>query len=645
MAEIKLSEYNIKIFEWVKEGTPGENAVVEAIAGSGKSFSIVKAIEYIPSDKRIMFLAYNKSTVEELKKRIKDTPNFTIRTSHSLGYAMLKTHFKYQETTPDLEVNEYKYRNYFKQMFVELTGDIEFANKEEREEFKETILGLIDICRVYLCETEEDICKIADKYSYRINNSHSYIIHHLIEWGKQNLDTVDYTDMICLPNYFNLNINSMKYDWVIVDEVQDQNIAMQKLFLKCIKKKGKFLGVGDRKQSIMGFSGANDQAFNELLKIPNTIPLDLSINYRCPQAVLPVVKTFVPQFQLRDEAPKGKFLNDVLVKDIKPNSMVLCRNTAPLIKLYLQLIRKNIKCYIKGMDIASSLITLIEQIDLPYIQSDLKMDGIIPRLYRKLFESRNNLMAKTKIDIYDATLERTIQQRLETISTIKVLSEGLIYTNQLTDRIKKIFKQTEEDGICLITCHKAKGMEHENVYLLCPSLIPSKQAKKDWEVESEKNLLYVTYTRTKNIFGTISEKDFPPPFENRDVKDVVKELSNIEIIVNKIFKPRTEEKKETIKSDKVYKMENNKSGKSTESIEINNSRKEVYERELNKFTKVMKGRTIGECYDIFNDFNINNTIRVVESDGKSMVVTCDYVPGRISVALEKNVIIGVTDIE
>lgn len=37
--------------------------------------------------------------------------------------------------------------------------------------------------------------------------------------------------------------------------------------------------------------------------------------------------------------------------------------------------------------------------------------------------------------------------------------------------------------------------------------MPSKSAKKDWEIKQEYNLMYVAYTRAKNTLGFIDEKN------------------------------------------------------------------------------------------------------------------------------------------
>ena len=39
--------------------------------------------------------------------------------------------------------------------------------------------------------------------------------------------------------------------------------------------------------------------------------------------------------------------------------------------------------------------------------------------------------------------------------------------------------------------------------------MPSRLARRDWEIKSERNLIYVAYTRAKKSLNFVSEKEFP----------------------------------------------------------------------------------------------------------------------------------------
>ena len=63
--------------------------------------------------------------------------------------------------------------------------------------------------------------------------------------------------------------------------------------------------------------------------------------------------------------------------------------------------------------------------------------------------------------------------------------------------------------------------------------MPSKSAKKPWEIEQEKNIMYVAYTRPRNVLGFLDERDFEK-YKTYDANNK-KRLKRIEEKVNNIF--------------------------------------------------------------------------------------------------------------
>jgi superfamily I DNA/RNA helicase len=120
------------------------------------------------------------------------------------------------------------------------------------------------------------------------------------------------------------------------------------------------------------------------------------------------------------------------------------------------------------------------------------------------------------------------------IKALEVLSEGLTTTDELIAKIDEIFpKRDKSEGIALSTVHKAKGLEANNVFVVCRSLMPSKSAKKDWEVQQEHNLMYVAYTRAKNMLCFVDEKEFQQyDMTNLDNQKV---LARLEAQVNRVL--------------------------------------------------------------------------------------------------------------
>jgi superfamily I DNA/RNA helicase len=97
-----------------------------------------------------------------------------------------------------------------------------------------------------------------------------------------------------------------------------------------------------------------------------------------------------------------------------------------------------------------------------------------------------------------------------------------------------MFDKEGKDGVQLSTIHRAKGLEADNVFIICPSLIPSKLSQTDWEKNEEQHLLYVMCTRPKNTLNYVTEKEIKPNNAYSENNSFYKELVNIKKEVNNI---------------------------------------------------------------------------------------------------------------
>lgn len=515
------SVYQEKFFDWIEHGEG--NALIEAKAGSGKTSTCVASMKLIPKEEKCLFIAFNKAIADELNERIKSKPNCVARTTHSLGLLMLR-----RNLGSDIEIDEYKYRKYLKENICELTTiNGQINSRSEIDNYIDNISTLINYSRFNLAQTEDDIDYVAQKYNIPLSYDECVVTKKCLEWGKKHTETIDYTDMIWLPVELSLNPIGLTYDWVFLDEAQDSSLCTIQLFLKCIKRGGRFVAVGDPDQSIYAFAGASEEAFDFMKNYPNTTLFDLPISYRCPKKIVQFANFIVPNMFAREDAPDGIITRNCHVRDIKEGDMVLCRSKEPLIKLYVKLLRKNVNCYIKGQDIGKNLIKTLTKIKQEELNKDLNSDGVFVRLYENLFDERNKLMQKRGLDYDDATLSSFIMDKYDTISALFVLSEKCTTKTELIEHITEIFKE-DSNGVCLSTVHKAKGLEADNIYILCHSMMPSKLAVQKWEKEQEKNLMYVAYTRAKKMLGFVSEKEIKPGGTSQEPMDIINELAYVE---------------------------------------------------------------------------------------------------------------------
>lgn len=525
------SPYQEKIFDFITEGDG--NAVVSAKAGSGKTFTIVNAMKLIPKTKKAIFIAFNKSIADELNEKLKNNSNCMAYTTHSLGFRMIR-----RNLGNDIIVDEYKYRTYLKNNFLNVTGlnDGEInIEKNQINEYTENILLLIDFSRLFLAHDDEAINNIVERYDVPLIANEVEVVKRCLEWGKNNITSIDYVDMLWLPTALNLRPLGMLYDWVFLDEAQDSSIAAIALFKKCVKPNvGRWVCVGDEKQCINLFCGSNEDNFRQLCHSENTQVFDLPVSYRCGKKIIEFSQSIVKDILPKENAIDGEIKNGCKLSCLKDGDMVLARSKAPLLKVYTKLIKKGINCYIKGLDIGANLINLLDSIKGEELNINLRKDGVFIRLYDKLFETRDKLVEKRGLDIDDATLSSYIMEQYDTIKALEVLAFNCATKNELKERIRDIFKE-DSKGVCLSTIHKSKGLEADNVYILCHSSMPSKNCHHEWERIQEKNLMYVAYTRAKKILGFISEKEVPPTGSMSEPEDILNELNYIESKVCEIL--------------------------------------------------------------------------------------------------------------
>ena len=483
--EFTPSEYQKKIFEFVTKGTG--NAVINAKAGSGKTTTLVEAMKLIPSKEKILFVAFNKSIEQELSNRLKEYSNVSVRTYHSLGFAILR-HCLGKKSS--FRVNEYKYTTFINNNLTNLFPDIDCLNKNDLKVLKSNVKQLVDFARFNLAQTPKEIKGLCVKYGITPLLNECEVIPTILDWGKSNTSEIDYTDMIWLCIELDFKPRTFKYDYIFIDEAQDSSIVQQALIKKCFKRGSRFIAVGDDFQCINAFAGADQDAFIKLQNEPNTRILNLPITYRCPKSIVDYVKLAVGvEIEPYEHSIDGEIKHDVNPYEPKNNDMVLCRNTAHLVKLYMKYNRVNKKSYLKGRNICDNFKTLILQTGKDYLSLEMRRDGVFPRLYERLFEKINKEILLSGMEYEDVVNTRPIMDFIDTIKALEVLSEGIIWKDDLIKKIDTIFTDSDDSsGICLSTIHKAKGLEADNVFILCPSLMPSKYAKQKWELIAEDNL-------------------------------------------------------------------------------------------------------------------------------------------------------------
>ena len=507
--EYEPSQYQKAIFDYIQHEKG--NLVVEAAAGSGKTYTLVKALSLIPPDKRVLMTAFNKDIVKELTKKVKEFPNVEVRTLHGLGMILTTRGWGIGGMKPEA----YKYTQLIYNHWQDLTKtNINKLSRNARKSFVENTKKLVDFGRFYLATTRSEMIELMTKYDIPCVADEVDVALKVMAIGGKNLDSIDYTDMIWMPHIYDLHLQECEYDFIMVDECQDLNVAERNLVLRCLKEGGRLIAVGDSNQCIYGFSGSDPDSFRAIQSIPNTVSMPLSISYRCPESVVKFAQNLVPSIEAKQGAEEGVILDCVSLDDVHDGDMVLCRNNAPLLQVYCKLLEQGKRAYIRGSDVGKNLQNIVIGTHKDYLHTNLKRDGVFIRLYEDLFNSRKAIMERYGISQEDAMKHETIQAKLDMIRALEVLGADLTTTEELTKKIEDIFPKNDKgEGIMLSTVHKAKGLEADNVFIACASLMPSKSALDEWQVQQERNLMYVAYTRAKKVLGFLNEEE-TPDFDN-----------------------------------------------------------------------------------------------------------------------------------
>lgn len=520
--EYPWSKYQKGVFEFMQYGRG--NAVVKACAGSGKTTTLVKCLDYVPDNTKILLTAFNKDIVDELKKRTLGMPMVMASTLHSLGLKLLRNHFD----VASLPLDEYKYSKFIKTNIKNLSEeDLSLFSRKEYNLYMENILQLVDFGRCYLASTMNDMDFISERYGLELWNDEKEVALKVIKWGIRNADTVDFTDMVSLPNYLGVTDKKLTFGMIFCDEVQDLNKAQRELLLRCRADGCRCIFFGDDNQAIYGFSGSSADSFKVLQNLPDTITLPLSISYRCAEEIVKYARTFVHDIECSGDGRKGEVLHDMPIDVIGDGDMVLCRNNAPLMGVYNDLIASGVKAFVRGKDIGANMKKIVKRTEAINLSRELDADGVFPRLYADLFETRNIMMVRRGIDKKTATRSSLFQNKLDIIKALYVLTEGLKTAQEAIDKISMVFSDNISEGVSLSTVHKAKGLEADRVWIICRSLMPSKNATLSWELEQEHNLIYVAYTRAKNTLGFIAEDEAASHFDNE-----MDELNSIEKVID-----------------------------------------------------------------------------------------------------------------
>lgn len=492
------------------------NIKINAVAGSGKTTTIIEYAKTRPKEARILYLAFNRSVKLEAVKKFADKKidNVKVETAHSLAYKNIVFRHNYKVRA----------QGYKTQEIAELLGLQ--GNGEKHAEY--IVANHINKFITYFCNSDKQKVQDLNYLDVVSDNKAKAFVTAFYEYiqnqsrlllSKMDKGEIEITHDFYLKK-FQLENPKLNFDYILFDEGQDASPAMLDIFLK---QKAIKVIVGDTHQQIYGWRFA----VNSLEKADfNTF--HLSTSFRFSQDIANLANEILKwKNHLSEYNPitiTGKGNN----KELKTKAVLARTNLGLLLKAIEYVTEKkelkhiyfegNINSYTYADEGAS----LYDVLNLYNGNQNLIKD--------KLVKAMNNI----------AELEEYIE-KTEDVQLAMMLDIVKEYGNNIPAIIKRIKDrhvendEKEKAEIIFSTVHRCKGMEYDAVQLVNDFITEEKllKIKSDPEEEPDKaklneeiNLLYVAVTRTKNIIHipeALMPKKFPPSSQIRIIRTVSEE--------------------------------------------------------------------------------------------------------------------------
>jgi superfamily I DNA/RNA helicase len=345
-------------------------------------------------------------------------------------------------------------------------------------------IKLVSLAKAHaLAPESDDFPELALHHGLEYNHEIDQYARKVLRASTLDTRVIDFDDQLYLP-VMNGWLPRQRFDVIFVDEAQDVSTVQRQLIAMALKPGGRVVAVGDRRQAIYGFRGADSESLQNIVRDFNAVTLPLDVTYRCPRAVVALANTIAPEIKPAPDAPEGTVTT---VRNAQPGAgdLVLCRNNAPLLSLAFSMLASGRACTVMGRDIGTTLINFLQRF----------RKRTVGQLVEAVANWRDVEMAKA-VKAENGTKADAVDDRAACVFAV---AEGLpeaAPVGELVQRVKDIF--AAGGGATLSSVHRAKGLEARDVYILEPKLMPSRFARQPWQKVQEDNLMYVAYTRAQS---------------------------------------------------------------------------------------------------------------------------------------------------
>lgn len=466
------------------------NLKINAVAGSGKTTTMIEYAKSRPPGSRILYLAFNKSVKLEAETKFRDASarHVQIETAHSLAYKAIMPQSNF-----NIKLGDYKPYEVVRILELSNVGTSHDVFVVASHILKMTAYFCNSIAsRVseldYLSTINDKKAKAFAKLYYKFIEKSTRIF-----LAKMNTGEIEITHDFYLKKY-QLSNPVLPFDYILFDEGQDASPAMLDVFLK--QHYATKVIVGDVHQQIYSWR----YAINLLSQVDfPTYFLTYSFRFGTCIALLATeslkLKTQLGDLKYSELIGSGK------AGTIKTKAIIARTNLGLLIKAinYITDHRQVKHIYFEGNFHSYT-----------YADEGASLYDVLNLYNRKTFLIRDELL-KTMHSIEDLEdyIEKIDDKQLQMM--LEIVKE---YENEIPSLLKQLKDKHVTDAdkhkaeIIFSTVHRCKGMEYDVVELANDFITEDKLVRLKWQPEFEEqkgrteeeiNLLYVAITRAKYL--------------------------------------------------------------------------------------------------------------------------------------------------
>ncbi len=265
---------------------------------------------------------------------------------------------------------------------------------------------------------------------------------------------IDFSDMLYFLKHDNITLPT--YDKVVVDEAQDMNELRRWLIFALAAKGAQIMYIGDPKQAIYPWAGADIRSMSKLQSHLKPIPLELMTCWRIRNLhILEYAQKLstglIPSPEADYLDPVEHITSEKMFSLVEPGDVVLSRVNSILVDSCIRLRRQGIPAMILGKDVGDGLTNLLKEFSE---HADTVEDVLVTASGWRLVQLekyKDNPVRLSKVDDQFESL-RSICDKCDSIGKVQ-------------KRIDILFGETGREGSVIhSTPYKFKGCESDRVF-------------------------------------------------------------------------------------------------------------------------------------------------------------------------------------